>query len=526
LAKREVETLDFINSNYWIGDDKGYRAPIDNYPLAVNMQSGFGGALLYLGFLSSNVSSVFSGLQSYLDKGAALARLYKYSPDLNFTDKCICASYPFNSMLVLDDNSYIWYHSGWRVTKRNCAKGCYDDLPHFGTSDYTDYVRYIEDMSHAISTLITPQVAYEINLFTHSTYPFATSDMIYFRNTFTKKLFDGNINDPGFYSAVNGTNGPIYPSTESGIFNKYEYTSLAYMPFYKFDGINYLAPTPNVYNIIMNYFRKKIYPNPTLLSGGLHVKGFADVVSAQWDKECVNLTLHNRKMIYHQDFIVKNDLEVAPQEPHVIPQTTHTVYTPGDLSFTEPIINSPEFTIESGIKVKMIAGNSIILKSGFKAKSGSSFRAFIDPSLCSGIGGQRMLITQPGNHRPDSLYGTETYMNISDTSGNKYFSNNAIRTIYQSGSDFRASDYYLRVQPNPFYSETEIVFRLKEESEVTLSIVNQLGYIIENLINKERRAGGQYKIKFEGKNYKEGLYYCILKVNGQIIGTQKMIILK
>jgi hypothetical protein len=88
---------------------------------------------------------------------------------------------------------------------------------------------------------------------------------------------------------------------------------------------------------------------------------------------------------------------------------------------------------------------------------------------------------------------------------------------------------YNKLRIKEMYDYTHSKLKFNNDDGIVnyiFSIVNQLGYILENLINKERRAGGQYKIKFEGKNYKEGMYYCILKVNGQIIGTQKMIILK
>lgn len=57
-------------------------------------------------------------------------------------------------------------------------------------------------------------------------------------------------------------------------------------------------------------------------------------MNAQWDKECFNLKIYNRRMVYDQDFVVKNTLVVAPQEQD-------DYYSLGDASFAEPVINTP-----------------------------------------------------------------------------------------------------------------------------------------------------------------------------------------
>jgi len=87
--------------------------------------------------------------------------------------------------------------------------------------------------------------------------------------------------------------------------------------------------------------------------------GLAEVVSAQWDKECANLTLYNRDVVYDQDFFVKNTLTIAPQ------QTTDLFYTP--VPFAEPQTftdggSQDRFVIEPGVNVNMVAGEKIILK--------------------------------------------------------------------------------------------------------------------------------------------------------------------
>ncbi|GIV28655.1 MAG: hypothetical protein KatS3mg027_2469 [Bacteroidia bacterium] len=385
LIHRLVETYDQLISTIW-RDGKGFAKKVDkdSQIMEINMQGPFGGGLLYLGKIASNIPS-YSGMLSYLDKGAILARLYKSK--VKFYDRCYpSVACPYeNDVLITntDNNSYWWYHKGWVVDKRDawqCAGELLDDCSKiFPQHRYDNYTEFIEDISHAISTLITPQVAYEIKLYTGGQYPFGLLEMIHFRNTFTKNIFHGDINNPEFYNSVDGRDDKVYCgggcSPTPGMFR---YVTPAYMPFYKFDNADPDAPPPNVYDILMNFFQNEIYPpnKNSNISGGIYGYGLAAMVNAQWDKECVNLKMYNRKMIYDQDFIVKNTLTIAPQESDIY-------YQSGDNSFAEPSINTPEFTIEPGVHVTMMAGERIQIKSGFRAKAGSQFTAKILPNLCT-----------------------------------------------------------------------------------------------------------------------------------------------
>jgi len=373
LLHRQVETLDVIIASHWMGDDKGFKGKTDdNYPMGINMQAGFGGALLYLGQVSSNVPA-YSGLASYLYKGAAMARLYK--SDIDIDDRCNCILYKYPLLRTTSNNSYWWYHSGWRIEKKDfCLNSCFP-LSHINQPKYPEYTQFVEDISHAVTTLIIPQVSFEINLFTNGGYPFSNNEMIRFRNMFTKNIFDGNFSNPGFHNATNGADAPVYPSSYNNQFNILRYSSLGYMPLYKFDGADGTATPPSVYDIVSNFYANEVLTSPTSLSGGLYYNGLSQTVSAQWDKECVNLTLYNRKMVYDQNFIIKDNLVVAPG-------ANDNYYQPGDNSFAEPIINSDRFTIEPGIIVNMIAGESVLLNPGFHAKTGAIFQVSINPSAC------------------------------------------------------------------------------------------------------------------------------------------------
>jgi hypothetical protein len=135
--------------------------------------------------------------------------------------------------------------------------------------------------------------------------------------------------------------------------------------------------------LLKDYYTMAVEPNTTVYNSGtfsdyfngLRMRGLAAVVEAQWEEECFNLTLKNRDVMYDQDFYAKNNLTVDPAD---------NTYDPANpKSFADPVIETPDFIIEPGKTVNMVAGNSIHLKPGFHARAGCSFHASIDPSLCT-----------------------------------------------------------------------------------------------------------------------------------------------
>lgn len=108
---------------------------------------------------------------------------------------------------------------------------------------------------------------------------------------------------------------------------------------------------------------------------GEKVWGISQIAAAQWDKECVDLTLYNRKLVYNQDIYAKNTLTIAPQKEDFY----QLLY---DNSFAIPVISENKFIIEPGVICTMKAGEHIVLKAGFHAKAGCNIRTYIEPSLC------------------------------------------------------------------------------------------------------------------------------------------------
>ena len=104
-----------------------------------------------------------------------------------------------------------------------------------------------------------------------------------------------------------------------------------------------------------------------------------------------------------------------------------------------------------------------------------------------------------------------------------------IRIVYNPNSvselDNAARKFSLAPNyPNPFNPGTMIRYELKEASNVSLKIYDQLGKEVVELINEEKPAG-TYEEKFDGSKLASGIYFCQLKA-GDLIATRKLMLMK
>jgi uncharacterized delta-60 repeat protein len=80
--------------------------------------------------------------------------------------------------------------------------------------------------------------------------------------------------------------------------------------------------------------------------------------------------------------------------------------------------------------------------------------------------------------------------------------------------------------PNPFGSLTTISYSVPVPGEITLNICNVLGIPIRTLIN-EFQTQGEYRIDFSpGNKLPDGVYFVRLSLNGKLMETRKMILVK
>ena len=78
--------------------------------------------------------------------------------------------------------------------------------------------------------------------------------------------------------------------------------------------------------------------------------------------------------------------------------------------------------------------------------------------------------------------------------------------------------------PNPFNPNTVIRFDLNTKSFVALKIYNELGQLVETLVNEEMNAG-EYKINFNGSSRSSGIYFYMLNTQNHS-ETRKMVLIK
>ncbi|MDQ3194508.1 MAG: T9SS type A sorting domain-containing protein, partial [Bacteroidota bacterium] len=88
-------------------------------------------------------------------------------------------------------------------------------------------------------------------------------------------------------------------------------------------------------------------------------------------------------------------------------------------------------------------------------------------------------------------------------------------------SSFKLEQNY----PNPFNPNTIIKYNCPELSTVSLKVYDALGNLVVRLVNEEQKAGS-YSVEFNGSNYPSGIYFYSMYLNGDLMQTNKMILLK
>lgn len=79
--------------------------------------------------------------------------------------------------------------------------------------------------------------------------------------------------------------------------------------------------------------------------------------------------------------------------------------------------------------------------------------------------------------------------------------------------------------PNPFKGETQIWYKLENESTIQLNIFNYTGQLIRT-INDGTKTKGSHFINFDASGLKNGIYFYSISINGQTSDSKKMTIIK
>ena len=85
--------------------------------------------------------------------------------------------------------------------------------------------------------------------------------------------------------------------------------------------------------------------------------------------------------------------------------------------------------------------------------------------------------------------------------------------------------YLLQNYPNPFNPSTKITFALPQSGNASLVVYDNMGKIVQTLVNNENLNSGTYTKDFNAGNLSSGIYYYKL-VTGSFSETKKMLLVK
>ncbi|MDP2208973.1 MAG: T9SS type A sorting domain-containing protein [Bacteroidota bacterium] len=90
-------------------------------------------------------------------------------------------------------------------------------------------------------------------------------------------------------------------------------------------------------------------------------------------------------------------------------------------------------------------------------------------------------------------------------------------------NDFKLEQNY----PNPFNPSTDVLFSIKNTSNVKISVYNVIGQLVNTLVDEQMNAGN-YSVKWDATNYANGVYYIKMNTvnqNGELFNSVKKSVL-
>ena len=142
---------------------------------------------------------------------------------------------------------------------------------------------------------------------------------------------------------------------------------------------------------------------------------------------------------------------------------------------------------ESGSEGSFVAGHRIRLQKGFHAKSGSSFRAYIDPNCTViSVSGEPPVTEFEGGQTPNEVHGNHNHKN--------------------HNHDFGIEK--IEAFPNPFSGSATIQYSVKEDGPVAVSVFDINGKQVTNLVNSSNHSSGEHQVIFDGNKLPSGMYHC------------------
>lgn len=186
---------------------------------------------------------------------------------------------------------------------------------------------------------------------------------------------------------------------------------------------------------------------------------------------------------------------------------------PSDIVIPYPNSTDSKFIVESGTRVTLVAKNSIRLRPGFHAKSGSYFRAYIDPSVPECENGTK---SQTANTSEN--YASQLSDNIETDAIKWETKKDTVTKVNESRLTTRLIGNY----PNPNSDYTVIKYKIGESCPTKIFITSSTGIKIKEILNNENHPTGEFEIVFNTKDLETGVYFYTLQTD-KYFQTKRMI---
>jgi hypothetical protein len=111
------------------------------------------------------------------------------------------------------------------------------------------------------------------------------------------------------------------------------------------------------------------------------------------------------------------------------------------------------------------------------------------------------------------------------TGGDPIFYTNIKQISFNVSNKFELGQNY----PNPFNPKTNIKYQITKNSYIKLIVYDITGKKVAILVDQKQSAmggAGTYEVSFDGSNYSSGVYFYSLIVDGIIIDTKRMVLVK
>ncbi len=206
--------------------------------------------------------------------------------------------------------------------------------------------------------------------------------------------------------------------------------------------------------------------------------------------------------------------------------TTHSDYddVPNDIAFTNQVAGRYSawntITVESGAdvgnysaggvslaKADLVAGERITVKPGGRVHQESSLRIGL-PEVCT-----RSL-------PPASASEIMSFCNSSAYQAARQFPKDMSEDVEPRPGTNTEPSVLISISPNPSADRVAIRYHVAEPSPVTIEIVNPLGVVVGVVASMSEHKPGEHTASFDGSSLARGVYYCVLRCNGDVQAQQ------